>query len=552
MAPSSLPVSGPPEQLSRSAGGWLTGAAAIPAHDTTSVRALEARAIAQDVSAWHLMRRAAEAAWQVMRARWHDTRSVTVLCGSGNNGGDGRVLASLAARNGWQVRLVECGGKADSPMAVQSHRLVQETDVEVLTPEQWLASTASNAAEEAPSDGKPSGDALLVDALLGTGLQGAVRPKTALLLLRMSETGLPILALDIPSGLDANTGQALGPVARATATITFIAAKPGLLTGEGREFCGAIHLATLGLPDAWLMQPGNEGRCYPLLLSRQLHRTLPTALHRRADAHKSQLGRILIAGGDEGMGGAALLAAETALRSGAGLVTAAVSPAAVPGFLARCPEIMAHGIANGQDLEPLLQQADVVVLGPGLGQGARAEQFVQQTLAATAAGDCRLIVDAGALRLLTPGNLWRKRLPPGAVLTPHVGEAAALLGCSSDEVAADRFAAVRTLAAQTGCTVALKGSGTLVAASADVGEDAVCLCPSGNAGMATAGTGDVLAGLIGALLGRGLTSDDATRLGVAVHAEAGDRAALLCGEAGLTASALIPHLSGLIEGVSCA
>ena len=507
-----------------------------PAHFHQSVRAFEARAELAGSSPWTLMRRAATATWRLLQQRWPEAQSLTVLAGGGNNGGDGRVLAALAAQDGWTVKLVECGDSARLP-----------ADSAAARARAWAAEMAAAGKIEVRAAGDWRGaeddSDLCADALLGTGLKGAVRPEQRAVLEQLRLVRHPVVALDIPSGLAADTGAALGPVPKAAATVTFIAPKPGLFTGAGREHCGAIHLAGLEVDtQAPPVRDSDADSGCALLCSGSLRPSLPPVA---AHAHKGQLGHLLVAGGDAGMGGAVLLAAEAALRSGAGLVSAALDASALPALLARCPEVMARAPVNGQDLQPMLAAAQVVVLGPGLGTGARAQQFVQRTLMRSGDGPCGLVVDAGALRLLAERPDWRAQLPPDTVLTPHPGEAAAWLGCTSEDVQGDRFAAVRELSAATGAVVALKGSGTLVAASGRL----LGLCPSGNSGMATAGSGDVLAGLVGALLARGMEPAPATTLAVAIHAEAGDRAANLLGQSGLTASRLLAQVPELIDAV---
>ncbi|HNL32679.1 MAG TPA: NAD(P)H-hydrate dehydratase, partial [Pseudomonadales bacterium] len=234
-------------------------------------------------------------------------------------------------------------------------------------------------------------------------------------------------------------------------------------------------------------------------------------------AHKGMFGHLLIIGGNHGYGGAVSIAAEAALRAGAGLVTIATRGAHLSALLARRPEAMVRAVESGQDLEPLLALPTVILLGPGLGQDAWAEQMVQRVLGS----DLPLVVDADGL------NLLARRATPvhreNWILTPHPGEAARLLGCDSREVEADRFAAVQQLAERHGGVALLKGAGTLVASAAVGG--GIALCAAGNPGMASGGMGDLLSGLIAALLAQQLSLVDAARAGVLLHAMAGDEAA---------------------------
>jgi len=328
----------------------------------------------------------------------------------------------------------------------------------------------------------------------------------------INASALPVLALDLPSGLDADTGRVWGAAVRADLTIAFIAAKRGMLTGAGPDHCGLLGFADLELPGALHQKLESE----PVL--RLTSTLLPQWLPRRPrSAHKGMFGHLLIIGGNHGYGGAVSIAAEAALRAGAGLVTIATRGAHLSALLARRPEAMVRAVESGQDLEPLLALPTVILLGPGLGQDAWAEQMVQRVLGS----DLPLVVDADGL------NLLARRATPvhreNWILTPHPGEAARLLGCDSREVEADRFAAVQQLAERHGGVALLKGAGTLVASAAVGG--GIALCAAGNPGMASGGMGDLLSGLIAALLAQQLSLVDAARAGVLLHAMAGDEAA---------------------------
>jgi NAD(P)H-hydrate epimerase len=353
---------------------------------------------------------------------------------------------------------------------------------------------------------------LLVDALLGTGLSGEPRAEYRAVIDWINASALPVLALDLPSGLDADTGRVWGAAVRADLTIAFIAAKRGMLTGAGPDHCGLLGFADLELPGALHQKLESE----PVL--RLTSTLLPQWLPRRPrSAHKGMFGHLLIIGGNHGYGGAVSIAAEAALRAGAGLVTIATRGAHLSALLARRPEAMVRAVESGQDLEPLLALPTVILLGPGLGQDAWAEQMVQRVLGS----DLPLVVDADGL------NLLARRATPvhreNWILTPHPGEAARLLGCDSREVEADRFAAVQQLAERHGGVALLKGAGTLVASAAVGG--GIALCAAGNPGMASGGMGDLLSGLIAALLAQQLSLVDAARAGVLLHAMAGDEAA---------------------------
>jgi ADP-dependent NAD(P)H-hydrate dehydratase / NAD(P)H-hydrate epimerase len=475
------------------------------------VRAMDRHAIDElGVPGFTLMQRAAQAAFDVLKARWPQARRLVLLCGPGNNGGDAFLLGALALAQGLQATAVALADTAQGD-AGQARQAFVDAGGDVL------------AAKGLPA--LPEAD-VLVDGLFGTGLSRAPEGAAAGLIEQANVSGLPILALDVPSGMDADTGCARSPCVRAAATVTFVAHKRGLFTADGGECCGAIHLdpldlppppADLAVPDAVLLEAAG----------------LPP---RARNSHKGANGHVLALGGDLGMGGAIRLCGEAALRCGAGLVSVATRQAHIGALNAARPELMAHALEDRADLEPLLRRASVLALGPGLGQG-------EWGLAVwRAAHELVLpkVVDADALNQLSADPL-----PLGAdcVITPHPGEAARLLGSSVAEIQSDRFAAVRALADRFEAVAVLKGSGSLVA----IPDGSVWVCPWGNPGMAGGGMGDVLTGVIAALLAQGLPAPEAACLGVGLHARAGDRAATCGGERGLLASDLFHPLRELLN-----
>ncbi|TLF47765.1 NAD(P)H-hydrate dehydratase [Halomonas urmiana] len=477
-----------------------------PLYRAEQVRELDRRTIEGGIAGFALMQRAAAAAWQELRARWPAARSLSVLCGGGNNGGDGHVLAALAAAEGLAVQRI------------------------LLKPVEALTGDARRAADMATEAGVaaapwqadiPLEGEVVVDALLGTGLGGEVRGAAREAIEAVNASGLPVLAIDIPSGLDADTGARLGVAIRATRTVTFIADKLGLYTGAAPAHVGEPVFCALGV-DA-------EGAADLVPAARRLEAGLIAAWlpPRPRDAHKGDCGHALVLGGAPGFGGAALLAAEACARLGAGKVSLATAPEHVTASLVRRPEVMVHGVRGGGDLATLPERADVLVVGPGLGQGSWGQGMLQAALAASRP----LVVDADGLNLLATRFSGRQR--DDWILTPHPGEAARLLGRSAGEVEADRPAAARALQHRYGGVVVLKGAGTLVA-----GPAGLAVCPYGNPGMASGGMGDALSGILGALLAQGLDLEVAARLGVLVHALAADRAARTGGERGLLAGDL--------------
>jgi len=339
-----------------------------------------------------------------------------------------------------------------------------------------------------------------------------------------------VLAVDIPSGLCSDTGRVLGVAVKADLTVTFIGLKRGLFTMAAADHTGAIEFNDLGVPPEIYQQVDCDSR--RLELEALLERLPP----RPATAHKGLYGTVLVVGGDYGMAGAAALAAEAALRCGAGLVRVATRPEHVAALVARTPEAMPLGVRSGQDLAALVESADVLVVGPGLGQSPWSEQLLQ----VAAASGKPMVLDADGLNLLVAAGAVTERRRDNWVLTPHPGEAARLLECTTAQVQADRFDAVRRLQQRYGGVAVLKGNGSLIA-----DDSQLLLSNYGNPGMASGGMGDVLSGVIGSLLAQHLPALEAAGLGVCLHGAAGDSAAE-DGQRGLLASDLIPKMRTLL------
>ncbi|MGH8530899.1 MAG: NAD(P)H-hydrate dehydratase [Nevskiales bacterium] len=484
---------------------------------TAQVRELDRRAIEdQRISSFELMQRAADATFGELRRRWPQARRIQVLCGSGNNGGDGLLLAVRAEGMETEVSLVSKLEelKGDAALALTTYQ--ERGGV--------LRAYAGKALPQVD---------VVVDALLGTGLTRPVEGlyKVAIDAINAARLqGAGVLAMDIPSGLSADTGIPLGAAVTADLTVSFIGLKLGLFIGEGPDFCGDVVFHDLAVPHAIYDNLPPAAHC----LTDSLRAAWLRA--RKRTAHKSAHGHVLCVGGDYGMGGAIRLAAEAALRCGSGLVSVATRPRHAVAMVQARPELMARGVgAPGGILASLLARAKVLVLGPGLGQGEWGRALFMQALDFTG----RVVLDADGLNLLAHNPLRRDDW----VLTPHPGEAARLLGISVAEVQSDRPAAVNALLARYGGVVILKGAGTLGQASGG----ALYVNTGGNPGMAAGGMGDVLSGVIGALLAQGLRPEDAARLGVYLHARAGDLAANAGGERGLIPSDLLPFLRQLVN-----
>lgn len=480
-------------------------------YSAAQVRALDAQLIAAGTTGFELMQRAARATWRAIVRHWPDASELTVLAGHGNNAGDGYLVATLARRAGWSVRVLTVG----EPRRLQGD--------------------AANAHAEAVAVGVPvepwSDESdlrgVLLDALLGTGLSGEVREPYVRAIDTINVSGLPVAAVDIPSGLCADTGRVLGTAVTADLTVTFIGLKLGLFTGDAADRVGELIFNDLHAdPDiveaapatARLLQPAN----------------LPGLTPRARTSHKGKFGHVLLIGGDRGFGGAIQMSAESALRCGAGMVSMATRNEHVSAALTRLPEVMVQGTHSANQLMGLLEQVSVLVVGPGLGQAA----WGRSLLSAAANASLPQVWDADALNLLSSGAV---SLPAHCVITPHPGEAARLLGISTAQVQADRPAAAHALSKQYAATVILKGAGSLIASP----DGRLSVCSQGHPAMATAGLGDVLAGVVGALLAQGMDGFDAACLAVWLHANAGAQA----GQSGrgLAATDLIPAIRQLLE-----
>ncbi|MGS1078656.1 NAD(P)H-hydrate dehydratase [Pseudoxanthomonas beigongshangi] len=483
----------------------------FPLYDTRAARELDARATVRLGGDAHvLMLRAGQAAWRYLLAQWPQAQRIAVVCGPGNNGGDGYVLAHLARRSGRMAIVVHL--EEHAPRTPSSQRAC--TDY-----------IAAGGKVELFDGALPAAD-LVVDALFGIGLSRAPDPAAARLIEAINAQSAPVFSLDVPSGVDADRGHAPGTTVLASHTLQFIAEHAGLRTGDALEYTGTCALDELDVPDETFtdVAPVATG-----LGQGALARWL---LPRRRNTHKGESGRVLCIGGDHGSGGAIALCAEAALRAGAGLLRVATRERHVGPILARRPEAMVRAVESGEELAPLLLQADVIALGPGLGQDDWGQGLFE--LALRAGKPC--VLDADALNLLAihPHEL------DDAILTPHPGEAARLLGVETREIQQDRLTAAHALAERHRAVIVLKGAGTIIAAPRQL----PCVLDAGNPGMAVGGMGDVLTGIIAALRAQGLAAFDAARAGALLHSLAGDAAAE-DGERGLLPSDLMPFVRRL-------
>jgi NAD(P)H-hydrate epimerase len=493
-------------------------------------RAAEANAVSAGETLAELMQRAGAAVAAEVTSFVPDGR-VVVMAGPGNNGGDGWATARSIHQSGRSV-LVLTSAEPDD-MSSPAREAVREA-IEAGVP--WLH--VDDGAEAAAG---LTGAAVVVDALLGIGLHGAPRQPYADFIKAVGDVGAPVVSIDVPSGIDSDTGIALGHAVRADVTVTFSAPKVGCALQPGASFAGRLVVIDIGVGKAFLTFDGaleswdtsDYADCLP---------------HPRWDDRKGTRGRVLVVGGTPGLTGAVCLAARGALRSGAGYVSVAVPEPAMRVIEVKLTAPVKLSLPAGEDgalrpeaVETVLEastRADAVVLGPGLG---RADSTCEAVRALVSRLEVPLLIDADALYALGDDlSLVAARIAP-TVLTPHSAEAARLLGTTPELVDADRVAAARALAVGT-ATAVLKGPATLVAEGGRV-----VVNPTGGPGLATLGTGDVLSGVVGALLARGMLSIDAAALGTFLHGASGDAATVDLTAVCCTAEDVVEYLPAAVR-----
>lgn len=506
------------------------------------MRELDRRAIEElGLPGLVLMESAGRGAVGAIEEHYADAERVRVLAGRGNNGGDGFVVARYLLTRDLDVAVLLLGEAAslrgDARTQYEMYERLGGETFEILSEEDLDAQLGELAVAD-----------LLVDALLGTGLERPVEGLFAYAIETMNILDAPILAIDVPSGLSSETGHPMGVAVEADATVTFGFPKIGLFSHPGPRYAGRVEIVDIGIPEAFAEDLGVPGRVAD---EAEVGALLAP---RDPGAHKGDAGRVLVLAGSALMPGAAKMTARAALRAGAGLVTLGLPSSVQPAVAASVLEIMTapvHGPDGGFHADgveaalALAEGMDAVALGPGIGQNAQTKAFVQRFVGAWAG---RLVLDADGLNVLA-GNLAKLRDAPGEiVLTPHPGEAARLLGATVEEVQADRVGAALRLARESGCVAVLKGAGTVTASP----DGRFFVNPTGNPGMATGGMGDALTGAIAALLAGGLPALEAAVLGVHVHGLAGDLVAGDLGGLGMVAGdvieALPRALRRLLEG----
>ncbi|WP_111979893.1 NAD(P)H-hydrate dehydratase [Algibacillus agarilyticus] len=490
----------------------------VTVYTPEQVRLNEPKAAEQaGLTLYELMQAAGGAAFNFLQSIYPLGCRLGVVCGSGNNAGDGYIVAYLAKLAGWPVTVVEMPG-------------VSQLKQEALLAQQAYVNTGAtiNSIDEIDL----SSFEIIVDAVLGTGTERVLSAEWSNIINEINTVPALTVSLDIPSGLNAYTGAMMGAAIEADHTVTFIALKSGLLTAQAADHIGVLYFA--GLDVNHIFDAQNKAYYYRSDWD-ALRSLLPT---RKRTSYKTQFGKVVCIGGDKGMAGAIKMASEACLRAGAGLVTVLTHPDNVLQVASGRPELMVYGV-NGldQDVLTLLDNADVVLAGPGMGRSGWAHGFMSHIVTL----DKPMIIDADALNWLA--NQPHKNR--NWILTPHVGEAARLLAQNGESIELDRFSANFEICARYGGVSILKGAGSLISSSQQTH-----ICTAGNPGMATGGMGDVLAGITAAIVAQksslGLSLFQAAELAVCLHAKAGDLAAKQ-GERGMIASDLIHHIRTLVN-----
>lgn len=491
-------------------------------YTTGEVQQLEQLAMqADNCSVGDLMQRAGQAAFDVLTATWPKARSMSIYTGKGNNAGDGFVLAKLLHEAGFMV------------------------SVRALVPLADLSDTAKTVAQSCADAGIPilSNDQqavdkdadILVDAILGTGYSGSELPNNFVAAItQLSDAKVPVLSLDVPTGVVADTGEVPQIAVKAAVTVSFLVRKRGLFTGDALNYVGNLVWHEIGVKQAVRAQ-GLTGHA-ALLGCAAADFKLPK---RQSNTHKGSYGHVVVVGGNQGMGGAAVLAAMASQRAGAGKVSLLTHAAHAAEVVANHPSLLCHAFKAADQASALLEQADVVAVGPGLGQ----DDWGQQLLALVKREhpqDC--VLDADALNLSAADSFKGWQAP---IITPHPVEAARILRMAVDDVQQDRFTAIEALLAKTGAAAAvLKGAGSLVRGQSDC----TWVCNAGNPGMAAAGMGDVLSGVVAGLLAQAMVAEEAACAAVWAHARAGDYAVnQQGGQAGLIAEDVLAYLPAVLS-----
>ena len=499
-------------------GGLMMERSSCKLYTAEQVRGIDYVAIHEiGIAGYELMCRAGAAVLDEARKRYPSARRWLIMCGPGNNGGDGYVVARLASELGIDVTVCSMV----DPRELKGDAARASSDWQFRGGEflEWPLN------EDVSCD-------LALDALLGTGIDREVSGQYRQAIAFLNQLECPKLAIDISSGLNADTGRVMGCAVQADSSVTFVGRKRGMYTADGPDYCGSVSFDDLAIPSkAAQLHSGCAGELLAADVLTEIARP------RLRNSHKGNFGHVLAVGGIEGMSGAIRLCGEAALRSGAGRVTLATASAHASLINLGRPELMVKAMGGENEHLSLPPGDFAVAVGPGLGDTGWSESL----LGACLAMQTPLVIDADGLNLLAKQSQQEVVKRDNWILTPHPAEAARLLGCEVLEIQQDRVLSATAIAKRFNASVVLKGCGTIVADPS--GEYAIC--PFGNPGMATAGSGDVLTGIVVALLGQGLSCFDAAKAGVLAHAMAGDLAADQVGEVSLIAGDIITHLSGV-------
>ena len=491
------------------------------------IRKIEALAVQNGLSQERLMENAGTAAARQIRQIAGQPCQTVILCGNGNNGGDGFVIARKLLENMYPVTVILTNGQPRTAVAAEAFSKMPDLPILSLEDEPYRAASVVSSSQ------------IVVDAVYGIGFKGELPQQIASLLEQAPESALRI-AIDLPSGLDCDSGDRDAHTFKATHTVTFIAAKPALLQEKNTAVCGEISVLDIGIATADVQSVLENN----VLKYEQIAACFKK---READSHKGVFGHVLAVCGSVGMAGAAILSAKAVLRSGAGLLTVALPRSIYPIVSAAVPEAVflplpetEQGTLSEQALRPLLRALhgkSAVLIGCGMGVSEATTLLTYELLNSV---QVSTVLDADGLNVMVPHIDMLKTVKAPLILTPHPGEMSRLVGKAIEQVQAARVHTATAFSAEHAVITVLKGYRTVIADG-----DAYCINPTGNPGMATGGSGDVLAGMIASFIAQGMSPDDAAKCGVYLHGAAGDRAAKRCSQHAMLPSDILEELKGL-------
>lgn len=497
---------------------------------TQEIRFIEQEhAAANNGHCFDLMEKAGRAVFEAMRQVVAQPKMVYILVGKGNNGGDGYIMAATLLKQHIPFRIFAVG--------------VPHAEAEAYTAFSYFTQLGGLVEYELPDlqeeMEKGKSPDVVIDALLGTGLESAPRDPLGKWIDFINSTKAYVIAVDVPSGVNADTGTVYSDSVMANKTVCMLGLKAGLLTGDAVDYVGEVVVCDLGVDvsayHGKLADADIDGASYLPIYLTSYEETLGDLPVRMPSAHKGDAGKVLLIGGNKGFGGAILICAQGAIRAGAGLVKVATDKANVSALNAHCPELMSVDLHDDLALQQAISWADVIAIGPGLGQALENDALLDCVLNA----DKPIVIDADALNVMARVGLsFCKR----AVLTPHPGEAARLLGVTIERINSDRYKAVYELQQKCGGVVLLKGAGTLICDGSSI-----IVIQEGSPAMASGGMGDLLTGIIAALRAEGLSQTSATVAGACIHGRAGYLAGEIGGVIGTIATDLLPYVRLLIN-----